>query len=130
MIKSSMPVIFTGFALISGCDLKDDIDVFVNEQPVPASVLNAGVELQIGPDQKATVFGPDMCETGFEDDDPSDDIPGCTLLSGRDAVEVTLVAGDDQPLKEVWVVSEGVGPSNKGISITRPNGWAVREPSE
>ena len=98
------------------------------EFSVPTVSLGPGTLVIIGENQVAEVYGPDMCETGFEDNDPSDDIPGCTLLTGKNSVEVTLVSDGLKAITENWTVKESVGPNGTGISLIRPNGWVIRQP--
>ncbi len=53
--------------MLVGCDQVQEI---MDNQPKPDVMLGAGIEVQIDDGRTARVFGPDLCETGFEDDDP------------------------------------------------------------
>lgn len=102
-----------------GCDINEKYTELTKDIPKPDIVLGKGIEFEISEGQIAKVYGPDIC--------PTDDVLGCTLLSGRDSVEVTLISEGGMPFKEVWTINHGVGPNGKGISIARPNGWLIRE---
>lgn len=105
--------------MLAGCDQVQEI---MANQPKPNVILGAGIEVQIGGNQTAKIFGPDLCETGFDDDDPSDDVLGCTLLTGNEQVQVTLLL-DKGKLQETWVVTR----DKERYSLTRPNGYIIRE---
>ena len=106
-------------ATLAGCDQVQEV---MDNQPQSDVMLGAGIEVQIDDSQTAKVFGPDLCETGFEDDDPSDDEPGCTLLTGNEHVQVTLLV-DDRKLHETWSVTR----DNDRYTLARPNGYLIRE---
>ncbi|TBW57406.1 hypothetical protein EZI54_07040 [Marinobacter halodurans] len=106
--------------MLAGCDQVQDV---MAKQPKPNVMLGAGIEVQVGDNQTAKVFGPDLCETGFGDDDPSDDVPGCTLLTGNDQVQVTLLV-DGRKLRETWAVTR----DNDRYTLARPNGYLIRNP--
>ncbi|MDX1553686.1 hypothetical protein [Marinobacter manganoxydans] len=104
--------------MLVGCDQVQEI---MDNQPKPDVMLGAGIEVQIDDDRTARVFGPDHCETGFGDNDPSNDEPGCTLLTGNDRVQVTLLV-DDRKIQETWTVTR----DNDRYTIARPNGYLIR----
>lgn len=101
--------------MLAGCDQAQEV---MDNQPQPNVMLGAGIEVDIGDNQTAKVFGPDLCEARFGDDY----ITGCTLLTGIDQVQVTLVL-DEEKLQETWAVNRDSGR----FSLVRPNGYIVRE---
>lgn len=114
----------TGFlavllTMLAGCDQVKEV---IENQSLPNVMLGAGIEVQVGENQTAKVFGPDSCENGFDDDDASDDVPGCTLLTGNDQVQVTLLLDEGQ-LQETWTVTR----DNDRYTLARPNGYLIRE---
>lgn len=113
-VTGLMTVILT---MLAGCDQVQEI---MDNQRQPNVMLGTGIAVQIGDNQTAKVFGPDLCKTGFEE--ASDDVPGCTLLTGNDQVLVTLLV-DDRKLQETWTVTR----DNHRYSLARPNGYIVRE---
>lgn len=106
--------------MLAGCDKVHEV---MANQPQPNVMLGAGAEVQISENKTAKVFGPDLCEMGFGDDDPIDDVPGCTLLTGKDQVKVTLLV-EDEKLQETWAVAR----DNDRYTLVRPNGYLIREP--
>jgi hypothetical protein len=115
-VTGLMTVILT---MLAGCDQVQEV---MDNQQQPNVMLGAGIEVQIGDDKTAKVFGPDLCATGFDDNDTSDDVPGCTLLTGNDQVQVTLILGEEK-LQEAWTVTR----NDDRYSLARPNGYIVRE---
>jgi hypothetical protein len=115
-VTGLMTVILT---MLAGCDQMQEV---MDNQQQPNVMLGAGIEVQIGDNQTAKVFGPDLCETGFDDNDTSDDVPGCTILTGNDQVRVTLTLGEEKR-QEAWTVTR----NNDRYSLSRPNGYIVRE---
>lgn len=106
-------------AMLAGCSQAQDL---MATQPQPNVKLGAGIEIEIGDNQTANVFGSDLCETGFDDDDPSDDVPGCTLLTGNDQVQVTLLV-DGRKQRETWTVTR----DGDRYTLARPNGYLIRD---
>lgn len=109
-------LIFKALLLIclSGCEQAQNL---AERFPKPDLQLNAGTIVELEPGVKASVFGPDMCETGFEDDDPSDDLPGCTTLTGNEFVDITLVFEDGSTAEETWLVRN----EDSKYVLVRPN---------
>ncbi|ARM86261.1 hypothetical protein [Marinobacter salarius] len=118
-MKGMIGVLAVIFLMLAGCDQVHEV---MAEQRKPNVMLGAGAQVQIGEKKTAKVFGPDQCETGFEDDDTSDDVRGCTLLTGNDKVQVTLVF-DGVKLKETWTVIT----DNDRYTLVRPNGYLIRD---
>lgn len=81
--------------------------------------LNAGIELQINETQTAKIYGFDACKRSTTS--------GCTLITGKEAVDVVLVIDNDhdESFREKWSVEK----NDMGYKLTRPNGWVVRKPS-
>lgn len=105
--------------MLAGCDQVQEV---MGNQRHPDVILGAGAELQIGDNRTAKVYGPDLCETGFGDDNPSGDVPGCTLLTGNNEVEVTLHTRDGK-IQETWTVIQ----DNDRYTLVRPNGYLIRD---
>ncbi|MBN3733148.1 hypothetical protein [Burkholderia sp. Tr-20390] len=61
---------------------------------------------------KQTIYGPDRCD---------DDLPGCTILTGKQSVDVRLSSGVVERWKVTW------STDGQRVSLTRPNGEIVSE---
>lgn len=118
-MKRIMGLLAVILMMLVGCDQAQEV---IADQQQPNVMLGAGAEVQIGENKTAKVFGTDQCETGYGDDDPTDDVPGCTLLTGNDNVQVTLVL-DDRELQETWTVTR----EDDRYSLARPNGYLIRD---
>ncbi len=118
-----MLLIMGASILLNACDFKENINQIGAGMPKPNIILGAGTVLKLSETETAEVFGPDLCESGFEDNNPKDNTSGCTILTNHESVEVTLIVEGKKPFKEVWAVS--VGPNKSGYQLTRPNGWMV-----
>lgn len=120
--------------MLTACDTANDVGKKAAETlnfPQPDLYLGGGIELQVSEDHIGTVFGYDECPQGDMPEwlfGPSVQNTNCTLLSGKEFVNVRLILSDGSVVKESWRVTEGVGPTGTGIQIERPDGWLLREP--
>ncbi|WP_155640570.1 hypothetical protein [Burkholderia pseudomultivorans] len=88
-----------------------------NEQPSAARADQPTIALErftpmLIDGRKQTVYGPDRCH---------DDLPGCTILTGKQSVDVRLSSGVVERWKVTW------SEDGQRVSLTRPNGQIVSE---
>jgi len=123
------------FALaVTGCDLAEigANAAMVVDVKQPKVMLGSSAVLQISEAEVARILGPDKCPAHEMPEwlfGPAIETDGCTMLSGKKTVEVTLIT-DTGHFKERWKVAEGLASSSPRISLSRPNGWVLREPHE
>jgi hypothetical protein len=90
----------------------------------PELYLGGGIKLQVSDTGIATVFGYDECpknDNWLFGSKPT--TLGCTKITGHDTVNVRLIHNDGSVNVETWSVSGGT----KEMSLTRPNGFQIRE---
>ena len=112
--------VLIALSALFGCD---EVNSFKAKAPQPDIKLGAGMVVLIAPGEVAKVYGPDQCEAGFEDNNLLNDKTGCILITGKDSVTVDLMQ-EKETFKEEWIIAR----SGSRYTLTRPNGFQVREP--
>jgi hypothetical protein len=116
-----------GFVLLAGCNPKAEINEASAIQLQPKLMLGSGTKMQISETEVAAVFGTDICNGNSNflfNDSGSPNSSGCTILTGKNQVAVTLVS-KHSIFKETWKVTRGNSSDKTIISLNRPNGWLI-----
>lgn len=107
--------------LLLGCDIHEQS---IKDQH-PRIFLSAGVTVQISNTRYVRVFGNDKCpDNSYWLFGGTGATGGCTLLSGKSSVYVTLESTRHNRISEIWQVKRS--DSLKTIELVRPNGWVIK----
>ncbi|ELI5720935.1 hypothetical protein RRK67_004062 [Vibrio fluvialis] len=122
MKPKTLLVLAASLSMLNGCDPVDSMFNMVRNQTDSVTIyMSSNVKLQIDDDQVAFIQGFDECP----DDANSMDNNNCIKITPETETIKVRVMGDQVNSIETWVVSR-VGDA---VSLTRPNGFQVREPS-
>jgi hypothetical protein len=116
-----------GIVLLVGCNPKTETNEASAIQLQPKLMVGSGTRMQISETEVAAVFGTDICDGNSNflfNDSGSPNSSGCTNLTGKDQVTVTLLT-KNVVFKERWKVTRGDGSNRTIINLNRPNGWLI-----
>ena len=128
-MKICLPTVLVSTAfLMSGCDINQLTHSIGSTEPM--LVISPATELQISDTETAHVVGDDKCpeqtKNWFMGVPSMNHLPNGCINITKDAQEVGVTMRTHEvDVVEVWKVNR----HNDAISLIRPNGYNVREPS-
>ncbi|EKA5635879.1 hypothetical protein OKZ62_001783 [Vibrio navarrensis] len=117
----SLILLVVSFSMLNGCDFVDPMYNMVRKQTDSVTIyMSPNVKLQIDEDQVAFIQGFDDCPDGAN----SMHSNNCIKIQPETENIKVRVINDQVNLVETWSVSRGAD----ALSLTRPNGFKIREP--